>query len=233
MPSKTKLISSHPKPKPILTFCYLFPRRIARDAAFCRSEYNVTGLCNRPSCPLANSKYVVVIRCVLSYLSLPTWSRFVFSLFWSHSFCLLCLFNLFRYATVREIDGKTYLYMKTIERAHSPKNLWERVQVRNTQFPIYFWQLCTRCNAFFPFLPSRFHPFLFLTPTYHFLQLSKNYIQALQQIDEQLAYWPSHIIHRNKQRLTKIVQYLIRMRRMEKYAEANPVIETVNKKTQK
>ncbi len=35
-----------------------------------------------------------------------------------------------RYATVREHEGKTYLYMKTVERAHSPANLWERVQVR-------------------------------------------------------------------------------------------------------
>eukprot|EP01041_Mallomonas_annulata_P005464 gene5464-10991_t len=128
-------------------FCS-FKCKVAKEHTFCQNPYNVSGLCIRSACPLANS----------------------------------------RYATIREEDGICVLYMKTIERAHTPKNLWEKIK-----------------------LPA-------------------NYGKALEIVSQQLEFFPKYLVHRNKQRLTKIHQMLIRMRKLR--LKAKPKIVTTNTKVE-
>ncbi|KAL6889008.1 hypothetical protein ACP4OV_010034 [Aristida adscensionis] len=117
---------------------------------FCRNPYNATGICNRSSCPLANS----------------------------------------RYATIRDHEGVFYLYMKTAERAHMPNKLWERVK------------------------------------------LPRNYEKAMEVINKHLEFWPKLLVHKIKQRLTKMTQYRIRMRKLQLKVREK-VMTVPRKKTQR
>lgn len=79
--------------------------------------------------------------------------------------------------------------MKTAERAHTPKDLWEKVK------------------------------------------LDKCYRLAIEQIEENLMYWPEFLKQKCKERFTRIRQMLVRKRRMRLKNTEN--YETVSRKAEK
>ncbi|KAF2203667.1 Mak16 protein [Delitschia confertaspora ATCC 74209] len=51
------------------------------------------------------------------------------------------------------------------------------------------------------------------------IKLSSNYVKALEQVDKQLQFYPKFLIHKNKQRLTRLTQVNIRIRKLAKEDE--------------
>eukprot|EP00767_Chilomastix_cuspidata_P000120 gnl/Chilomastix_cuspidata/1029.p2 GENE.gnl/Chilomastix_cuspidata/1029~~gnl/Chilomastix_cuspidata/1029.p2 ORF type:complete len:258 (-),score=146.73 gnl/Chilomastix_cuspidata/1029:9-782(-) len=127
-------------------FCS-FKMKTKSGKALCRNKYNLTGMCTKKNCPLANSQY----------------------------------------ATVLDVEGKVFLVMKTVERSHTPAKQWERVR------------------------------------------LPENYSEALKVIDEQLKHWPRYMTHRCKQRLTRIAQTHMRIRRLRKRMKATAIVRAMPK----
>lgn len=82
------------------TFCSFKVKTHDDKVRFCRNPYNVTGLCQKGVCPLANSQY----------------------------------------ATIIEHEDELYLYIKTAERAHLPRRMWEKVKL-STSFPAALEQI--------------------------------------------------------------------------------------------
>ncbi|ORD99331.1 MAK16 [Hepatospora eriocheir] len=72
--------------------------------------------------------------------------------------------------------------------------------------------------------PERTH-----TPVemYEKIELSYDYLEALKQLDENLEFWDPEVIHKCKQRLTKMFEYLER----KLYLEENPLPQLTVRKT--
>ena len=93
-----------------------------------------------------------------------------------------------QYATIRPLGetGELYLMIKTIERAHLPKRMWQKIK------------------------------------------LDSDYEKMIKQIDSELEYFPHFIIHKTKQRLTKLLEMQKRSKIVKNYK-----LQGVKKKVEK
>lgn len=129
--------------------------------------------------------------------------------------------------------------MKTIERAHTPAKMWEKVKLskqyakaleqvdkhlvsaaldspvpaaetlRAREAPLTH-ALRRHCDIFRLLEPVLWPSELFCSLLNHRLRFPRR----------EQEFWPKFLVHKNKQRLTKITQYLIRVRKLAKQVRA-------------
>lgn len=63
------------------------------------------------------------------------------------------------------------------------------------------------------------------------IPLDANYEKALATIDDRLAYWNKFVVHKCKQRLTKLTEMLRRMRRLK--IKGSQQMQTIRQKTER
>ena len=78
--------------------------------------------------------------------------------------------------------------MKTIERAHTPAKMWEWVKL-SKNYETALKQVCCDVN-----------------------RSIKHLLVSYLKIDTNLIYWPKFLIHKCKQRMTRITQVHISMK---------------------
>jgi hypothetical protein len=155
---------------------------------FCRNKENVTGLCNRQSCPLANS----------------------------------------RYATVHEDKGICYLWVKTIERAHSPKNLWEKIRLSKN-----YTKALEQIQTHLAFWPNfNVHKCKQRLTKIHQVCVHANKNTCMYVCTHTHAYTlPLCHIYAPHTHTPLFTQYLIRMRKLE--LKVSQELVTINKKKER
>jgi protein MAK16 len=133
-----------------------------------------------------------------------------------------------QYATIQEDKGKLYLCMKTVERAHLPSKLWQRVRLSKNYTKalaqvdehLEFWPKLmvsianSRCSRLvLPYLHRSFvRLLLWLQMLYRELVVDSFEAVAAKSM---VPFHSHSQVHRNKQRLTKMYQYLVKIRSIE------------------
>ena len=115
--------------------------------------------------------------------------------------------------------GVFYLYMKTIERAHMPNKLWERVKL-----PVNYEKALEMIDKHLVSLRfiATVYFFTLLLQQCQCLMIWEGFNYFLSYVWQ--LYWPKLLQHKVKQRLTKMTQMRIRMRKLALKTRSCPLL---------